>query len=204
MPAGNRVTHLAARGRRERRAVVRETPEPIAELAEAARGGDPGAWEELYLLVYPRLVAFAQRRLDPEQAKDAVAETMARAVAGIGRVTWGSGGVEGWLFGILRHVVTDEHRRRARSTGGGASLEAEGRDLAEPSDALLADEEAVLVRAAFARLDQSDQELLHLRVVAGLSSEAVATIVGKRPGSVRMAQARALARLRAALHEVSA
>jgi RNA polymerase sigma-70 factor, ECF subfamily len=38
-------------------------------------------------------------------------------------------------------------------------------------------------------------------VVAGLSSEEVATVMGKRPGAVRMAQARALDRLRELLKE---
>ena len=58
------------------------------------------------------------------------------------------------------------------------------------------------VRAAFARLSPEEQELLELRVVAGLSSDGAASVLGKRPGAVRMAQARALGRLRVMMEEV--
>ena len=58
-------------------------------------------------------------------------------------------------------------------------------------------------RAAFARLDPDERELLELRVVGGLSSADVAAALGKQPGTVRMAQMRALARLRTFLEEAS-
>ena len=57
------------------------------------------------------------------------------------------------------------------------------------------------MRRAFTRLGVNDQELLELRVVAGLSSEDTAAALGKRPGAIRMAQVRALARLRRILEE---
>ena len=53
------------------------------------------------------------------------------------------------------------------------------------------------VRAAFAKLGPADQEVLELRIMAGLSADEVAQTLGKRPGAVRMAQNRALGRLRA-------
>jgi RNA polymerase sigma-70 factor (ECF subfamily) len=65
-----------------------------------------------------------------------------------------------------------------------------------PLEHVLHDEEAARVRSAFALLPAGDRELLELRVVAGLSYEDVAAALGKRPASVRMAQSRALSRLR--------
>jgi RNA polymerase sigma-70 factor, ECF subfamily len=38
--------------------------------------------------------------------------------------------------------------------------------------------------------------VLELRVIAGLTPEQTAVVLGKRPGAVRTAQSRALARLR--------
>ena len=58
------------------------------------------------------------------------------------------------------------------------------------------------MRQAFARLSDADRELLELRVVAGLSAEEAAAVLGRRPGAVRMAQSRALTRLRRHLGEV--
>ena len=60
-----------------------------------------------------------------------------------------------------------------------------------------------MLRAAFERLDRDERELLELRVVAGLSSAEVADVLGKQPSAVRMAQKRALARLRVFVGEVS-
>lgn len=173
----------------------------LAPLVDAASRGDAGAWEQLYLSLYPRLLAYARRRLDDEQAKDAVAEAMARAVASIGGFSWRGSGFEGWMFTILRHVITDKHRRLGRERR--FVPEQVGSDDRDLGAGLIEAEEATAMRAAFARLGAADQELLTLRVVAGLSSEAVAEVLGKRPGAVRMAQARALGRLRTQFEEVS-
>ena len=58
------------------------------------------------------------------------------------------------------------------------------------------------VRTAFAALSEDDQEILWLRLVAGLSAAEVAEVVGRREGAVRQAQSRALDRLRGRLEEV--
>ena len=58
------------------------------------------------------------------------------------------------------------------------------------------------MRTAFGRLDPDERELLELRIHGGLSSEEVGQLLGKQPGTVRMAQARALQRLRTILEEV--
>ena len=66
----------------------------------------------------------------------------------------------------------------------------------------MAREQAAAVRVAFERLAPEERELLELRVQGGLSSEEVGRLLGKRPGAVRMAQARALQRLRREWEEV--
>jgi len=178
-----------------------EDPVDQATLVERAQRGDIAAWEEIYRRVYPPMLAYARRRLDAEAARDAVSEAMARAVARIDRFTWSGAGFDAWLFGILRHVVLDA--QRAGSWWGPAppaNNEAES-DAPGPLDQVLGAERATAVRAAFHRLGAFDREVLELRVVAGLSSEEVAAVVGKKPGAVRMAQARALDRLRALLGE---
>ena len=170
----------------------------IRALVQAAQAGDAAAWERIYRHLYPRLFSFARRELDLESARDAVSEAMTRAAAALPRFSWRGAGFEGWLFRILRNVLVDMHRADGRRR----LLQARrGRDDLSPEagDALIAGEEAALVRRAFARLSRADQELLHLRVVSGLSAEEVGHILNKRPGAVRMAQSRSLERLRAAM-----
>jgi RNA polymerase sigma-70 factor (ECF subfamily) len=176
-------------------------PDETTQLVERARAADRDAWETLYRRVYPRLLAYAMRRLDPDGARDAVSETMARAVANIGRFrpVPGSGGFDGWLFGICRHVVLDAQRVAGRR-GYGPPPEVVSH--VDPAEGLVLAEEADAVRRAFALLSDDDRELLELRVVAGLSAEEAADVLGRRPGAVRMAQSRALSRLRRFLAEV--
>jgi RNA polymerase sigma-70 factor (ECF subfamily) len=50
-------------------------------------------------------------------------------------------------------------------------------------------------------LPDRQREILVLRVVLGMSAEETAVAVGSTPGAVRVAQHRALARLRKALDE---
>ncbi|MDQ1395517.1 MAG: polymerase sigma-70 factor, subfamily [Acidimicrobiaceae bacterium] len=168
-------------------------------LADQAAGGDAAAWETLYRQTYPKLLAYCRRRLPADEAADAVAETYLRAVRNLARLDWDGGGFDPWLYGIARHVVADQHRSRTRWHRPLPLTRAPA--AAGPLDALLHDEEAMAARRAFARLGPVDQEILELRVVGRLCIEQVATVLGKRPGTVRMAQSRALARLRALLAE---
>ncbi len=174
----------------------------IQALVDRARRDDPDAWEALYRLSYAGLLAYARRRLwGLTEADDAVSETFARAYPRIADFEWTGSGFNAWLFGILRNVMLEAQRsdRRSNVVEGQS-----GRVEDDCIDGLLRDEEVIAVRAAFATLGPDDRELLELRVVGGLGADEVGLVLGKRAGAVRMAQSRALARLRAALESVSA
>lgn len=174
----------------------------LQATVERARSGDAAAWEELYRHAYPRLLAFARRRLAGDAApEDAVLETMTRALERIDRFQWRDGGFDAWLFGILRLVVLEHHRADARARPVERLPDLPAPADAEPPEVAERRERRGLVRRAFARLGEADRELLELRVVAELSADEVAEVLGKRAGAVRMGQARALDRLRAKLQE---
>jgi RNA polymerase sigma-70 factor (ECF subfamily) len=169
-------------------------------LVRAARAGDDAAWESLYRTLYPRLRAFFVRRVGLEHAEDGVSETMTRAVASIDRFTWAEAGFDGWVFGIASHVSVDHHRRLDRGRRYrhlGHLFSASRSDGAAPvdQDVVIGDDQA-LIRRLFTQLSPAEQEVLELRVIAGLSAEQVGEILGQNPGAVRTAQSRALAHLR--------
>jgi RNA polymerase sigma-70 factor (ECF subfamily) len=170
--------------------------ELFASDVEGVRRLEPDAWEALYKRLHPGLLGYAARRLGTELAGDAVAEAMARAVAGIGRFEWKGAGLDAWIYGILRNVVADAHRSRAREGRRRVPAATAGPD---PLEYVVNSEEAARVRRAFAELPATDREILELRVNGGLDAHAIAAVLGKRPGAIRMAQSRALARLRRAL-----
>jgi RNA polymerase sigma-70 factor (ECF subfamily) len=162
-------------------------------LVRRAQAGDPDAWEALYRRAYPRLCAFARRRLaTPDEAEDAVSETMMRALDHIEQFRWRDGGFEAWLFVICRNIVFEINRRAGRSLLHAVTPSAEPL----PEERIVADEEVSGVRDAFARLTPEERELLELRVVGDLGAKQVGRLLGKSPGAVRQAQSRAIAKLR--------
>lgn len=173
-------------------------------LVEAARGGDPDAWESLYRGVYPRLRRYVASRVGPADAEDLVSETMTRAVAAIEGFTWEPAGFDGWVFGIARRVTADHNRRSARRRDQPLVSLDRSSDGDELGAGLERDDEHVQLREALARLGDDDRELLQLRALGELSFDDVARIVGKRPGAVRTASSRAVARLRAIMAELEA
>jgi RNA polymerase sigma-70 factor (ECF subfamily) len=168
-------------------------------MVEQARRGDSAAWEGLYRNVYPRLRAYATSHAGAGAAEDLVNETMARAVAGMGRFRWEASGFDGWLFGILRRVCAEHHRRQGRRRHE-LRFGPEGNG-SEPGEDLELAEDHAAVRAAFAHLNPAEREVLELRLISRLSADDTARVLGKRPGAVRTAQSRALANLRKLMDE---
>lgn len=180
-----------------------EKSEAFATTVERARSGDAAAWEALYRRAYPRLHAYARRRLPTDDAaRDAVAETMVRAVRSFASYRGEGAGFDAWLASIARHVVLDAQRRRGRKPETALPERFDAADGGPlPEDHVEQGEESEAMKRAFARLGDFDREVLELRVILGLSAEDAATVLKKRPGAVRMAQARALARLRTLLEQ---
>lgn len=171
----------------------------LRPLVRRAARCEPDAWERLYRRGYPRLFAYARRRLSSDAAADdAVSETMLRALDRIDTFTWQGAGFDAWLYGILRNVVleTRRHDERARVTADLPEPTSAHVPVVQPPDALVRQDQQTEIRAAFARLSPDDQEILELRVVAGLSAEGIAQATDRSAGAVRMAQSRALDRLR--------
>jgi RNA polymerase sigma-70 factor (ECF subfamily) len=173
--------------------VAAPAPHLADEVVEAAKRGDRRAWEAAYAAYGKGLMGFLVLRLgDRDDASEALSETYLRALEKIRSLRGGADSFRAWLFRIARNVATD--RLRARSRLVLEAEPAEGVDimLAGPDDRVVAAEEAAAVRTALATLPADDREVLWLRVCAGLSSDEVGQIIGKRPGAVRMQQLRAL------------
>jgi RNA polymerase sigma-70 factor (ECF subfamily) len=163
------------------------------EVVDAVKRGDRRAWEAAYDTYGKGLMGFLVLRLgDRDDAAEALSETFLRALEKIEGLRGGADAFRAWLFRIARNVATDRLRSRARLT-----LEAEPDETVDlltggPVEQVIAAEDAVAVRRALASRPSDDREVVWLRVCAGLSSDEVGDIVGKKPGTVRMQQLRAL------------
>ena len=172
-------------------------------VVELVKKGDRQAWEAAYVAYGKGLMGFLMLRLgDRDDAAEAMSETFLRALEKVGTLRGGADAFRAWLFRIARNVAIDRLRARnriwlrAESDEGVVDLVVSG-----PEDKAVAAEDAAEVRTALAALPADDQEVLWLRVCAGLSSDEVGHIVGKRPGAVRMQQLRALEVMSQRLHQ---
>jgi RNA polymerase sigma factor (sigma-70 family) len=129
---------------------------------------------------------------------DVVGETFVNVVRSIDRFEGSEIAFRAWVFAIARNEATDELRRAIRHPSAPASakeLEANGPrgDVErEAIEALVSDRIGRLLDALTA--DQRD--VLLLRNIGGLSIDQVAAAVGRKPGAVKMLQARGLAAIR--------
>jgi RNA polymerase sigma-70 factor (ECF subfamily) len=102
-----------------------------------------------------------------------------------------------WLFTTARRRAIDETRHRSRRpTSPLADLEP-GQMPSAPDAADLALHNLATQRAIalVSALPPLQAEVIMLRVVAGLDTEAVAELLGRSPGAVRVAAHRGLRRL---------
>jgi RNA polymerase sigma-70 factor (ECF subfamily) len=101
-----------------------------------------------------------------------------------------------FVFGIASHKVADAVRATARLAVPTEELPDRPDEQPGPEETVVAWLEAQRARALLARLPAHLRELLILRMVSGLSAEETGNVLGMSAGAVRVAQHRALARLR--------
>jgi RNA polymerase sigma-70 factor (ECF subfamily) len=185
-------------------AIPRQTDggQTLSELAALAMGGDARATERLLTDVRRLVVRYCRARLgrlpgSEQAADDATQEVCIAVLNALPRYRDEGRPFEAFVFGIAAHKVADAQRAATR-----AALPTS--DLPERPDAGLGPEESAMQRADADRarellehLPPNLRELLVLRVAVGLSAEDTGRALGMSPGAVRVAQHRALARLRA-------
>lgn len=102
-----------------------------------------------------------------------------------------------FVLTIAAHKVADAARGAARAPLPVPVLPDLPDRCLGPEETVLKGVDARLARALLAHLPAAQRRLLLLRVVAGLSAEDTGYVLDMSPGAVRVAQHRALVRLRA-------
>lgn len=136
----------------------------------------------------PRVLAYALRRADPEEAKDAVAETFTIAWRRLDRVPEGAGSLP-WLLATARKVLANRRRAevsRRRLTELAPRVSGHVPDLATSIT------DAAALRQAFDALGDRDREVLALVAWDGLTPTEAAVVLGCSAAtcSVRLHRAR--------------
>jgi RNA polymerase sigma-70 factor (ECF subfamily) len=170
--------------------------EGFATTLAAAQAGEEWALADLYRHVQPRVLGYF-RALESSEAEDLASEVWLDVARGLTRFGGGERAFLAWTFTIARRRLIDLRRQRARRpavpTPPEELLEQGGTgDVEEEAMAGLSTWAAI---ARIAALPPDQAEVVLLRVLAGLDVGDVAKIMGKRPGTIRVLQHRALRRL---------
>ena len=173
--------------------------------ATAAANGDRRAVAELLSTVRPLVVKYCRARVGTQERSQTSADDVAQDVC-LAVLTALPGFRDqgrpflAFVYGIAAHKVADAHRAAARNRSEPVADVPEEPDYhAGPEQRALRTEQTVEVRELLKGLPPKQREILVLRVVVGLTAEETAEAVGSTPGAVRVAQHRALTKLRESL-----
>lgn len=166
------------------------------ERLAGAKAGDESCFVELFRSIQPALLRYLTT-IGGRLAEDVASETWVSVVKGLARFKGDEAGWRAWVFTIARSRLYDAQRRAARMPDTVESDEElasrdDGFDVAAHVEEMFSTEEAL---ALIRQLPRDQAEAVLLRHVAGLDVARSAEVLGKRPGTVRVAAHRGLKRL---------
>jgi RNA polymerase sigma factor (TIGR02999 family) len=169
-----------------------EEKDDVTRLLAAISGGDRGAWDELFPLVYERLRVIASRQLRGEREGHTLATTdlvheAYFALVGTDGAPWVD---RAHFLGVaaraMRRVLIDYARARATQKRGGgperAMLDVDALPARMPDEQVLALDEAL--RRLEARNERYGR-IVECRFFAGMSIEETAEVLGVSPTTVK-------------------
>lgn len=179
----------------------------IGALVHRAAEGDEQATHDLLAHVHPLALRYCRTRLsrlpgDARHFVDDLAQEVCLAVlCALPRYRDTGKPFEAFVVAIAQHKVADLQRAAMRHPGSTAIPSDEMPE--QPDNSLGPEERALLssdtewAKKLLANLPEHQRELILLRVAVGLTAEETGQMLGMSPGAVRVAQHRALSRLRA-------
>ncbi|OQQ35132.1 RNA polymerase subunit sigma [Prescottella equi] len=178
------------------------TGEELNSAVAAAAQGDRNALSQVLASIRPLVVRYCRARVGAAErgqlsADDVAQEVCLAVMTALPRYQDQGRPFMAFVYGIAAHKVADAHRNAARNKSDPV---AEVPDVVSaddsPEERALNSETSRQVNALLQTLPEKHREILVLRLVVGLSAEETAATVGSTAGAVRVAQHRALAKLK--------
>ncbi|MFH5230119.1 sigma-70 family RNA polymerase sigma factor [Antrihabitans spumae] len=178
------------------------TGEELDSAVAAAGQGDRSALAQVLEIVRPLVVRYCRARVGSAErgqlsADDVAQEVCLAVMTALPRYQDQGRPFMAFVYGIASHKVADAHRNASRNK---ADPMAEVPDVVStdqgPEQQALDSEASRQMNTLLATLPDKHREILILRLVVGLSAEETAAAVGSTAGAVRVAQHRAIAKLK--------
>jgi RNA polymerase sigma-70 factor, ECF subfamily len=179
--------------------------ERLDAVVAEAMAGDRVALREVLETIRPIVVRYCRARVGAMErsglsAEDVAQEVCLAAVMALPRYRDRGRPFLAFVYGIAAHKVADAYRAAGRDPAYPTDSIPEHRSTEpDPEQAALEADSVTRMSDLLDILPDKQREILILRVVVGLSAEETAEAVGSTPGAVRVAQHRALARLKSAI-----
>jgi RNA polymerase sigma-70 factor (ECF subfamily) len=175
-----------------------------AQLIARAVAGDISARSALFSAIHPHMLRYCRARLGRigggyDTADDVAQEVCVGVLRALPRFRDQGRPFAAFVFGIAAHKVADAQRAVLRDRAAASIDEVADHPDPQPgpeAHAMAADL-ARRLSTLLSQLPENLRELIVLRVAVGLSAEEVGSVLGMTAAAVRMAQSRALTRLRA-------
>jgi len=180
----------------------RADADDLRGLASRAAAGDSAAMDALLARVRPLVFRYCRGRLGrlpaaDHAADDAAQEACLAVLTALPRYRDEGRPFEAFVYGIAARKVADVQRAAIRGAVPTPELPESMDEAPNPEEQALRSSDAQRCRDLLALLPEHLRELLLLRVAVGLSAEETGRALNMTSGAVRVAQHRALARLRA-------
>ncbi len=169
------------------------------QILEAAKDGEAWAWASIYRDFAGPVTGYLASRGAPEP-EDVTSETLLQVARNIQSFDGTESSFRSWVFVIAHRRLIDfrraERRRVVATSLDAAVVDPAGGDVEQEAiDRLVTGE----VEQALEALTDAQRDVLSLRVIAGLTVQETAQVLGKRNGAVKALQRRALVTLRKTL-----
>ena len=175
----------------------------INNLVARAKQGDQQAFGQIYDQFIKRIFKFVRLKIqDSQEAEDIVQEVFVKAYKGLAGLKIKDLNFSAWLYRVAGNTINDHFRKKYR-TPDIIPID----ETFDVADSYSLQEEAAIasdleiVRAGLKKLPPQYREVLELRFVQDLTLDECAAALNKSNLSVRLAQFRALKKLKMILNK---
>lgn len=178
------------------------TSEELDSAVAAASQGDRTALAQVLENIRPLVVRYCRARVGAAErgqlsADDVAQEVCLAVMTALPRYQDQGRPFMAFVYGIAAHKVADAHRNSARNKSEPMADVPDVIAVTDgPEQRALDSEAGRQMNDLLSTLPEKHREILILRLVVGMSAEETATAVGSTAGAVRVAQHRAIAKLK--------
>jgi RNA polymerase sigma-70 factor (ECF subfamily) len=167
-------------------------------ILNAAKGGEEWAWAVIYRDLAGAVTGYLAVRGAPEP-EDQASETLFDVARNIGRFEGDESSFRSWVFVIAHRRLIDARRKKGRQVETTPLQDSEVHPMGDVESEALDHLALAEMIDLLAPLTDDQRDVVALRLIADLSLEETADVMGKGVGAIKALQRRAVGNLKKVL-----